>query len=83
MHCYQTKYPLLRPFVKQAYAFSLSHASLSSMTAIPTGNVFLIFAWGDGTSITRKPNSERTEYRNLCVSGQQLEVANHCVQNGR
>ncbi|MEK6478799.1 helix-turn-helix domain-containing protein [Catalinimonas sp. 4WD22] len=83
MYSYQVKHPLLRPIVKQAYAFTLSPGSLDSMTAIPTGNVFLIFAWGDGTSITRKPNAfERTEYRNLCVSGQQLEVANHCVQEG-
>lgn len=75
--------PLLRPYVKQVHHFTINPMAMSSMTAIPTGNVFLSLFWGSGAYVTQRPNTtERAETRGIFISGQQSEIAHQWVKEG-
>ncbi len=83
MYSFQPQQPLLRPYVKQIHHFSIRPTALSSMTIIPTGNVFLSLFWGSGAFVTQRPNStERAVSGGIFISGQQFEIAHLCVNNG-
>ena len=75
--------PLLSPYVKQIHQFTVKPQGLTSMTAVPTGNVFLSIFWGSGGYTTQRPKSEeRTASGGVYLSGQQFEVAHHWVKEG-
>ncbi|WP_377489084.1 helix-turn-helix domain-containing protein [Pontibacter toksunensis] len=83
MQIYQPQHLLLKPYVKQIHRFTVTPNGLSSMTAVPTGNVFLSIFWGSGKYVTRGPSStERSESGGVFISGQQFEIAHHWVQGG-
>ncbi|WP_162056148.1 helix-turn-helix transcriptional regulator [Pontibacter pamirensis] len=83
MILHQPQQQLLRPFIKQVHQFTVNPQGLSSMTAVPTGNVFLSLFWGSGGYTTQRPNStERTASGGIYISGQQFEIAHHWVKEG-
>lgn len=83
MYSFQPQQPLLRPYVKQIHRFTLSPGKLSSMTAIPTGNVFFSLFWGNTDYIFQRPNTkEQAHAGSVYISGQQFEIAHHWINEG-
>src|SRR5690606_11528531 len=75
--------PLLRPYVKQIHHFTINSQGITSMTAIPTGNVFLTLIWGSGSFVNQRPSSSKISYRQgIFISGQQFEIARHWAEGG-
>lgn len=76
MQTLQQQQLLLQPYIKRSHYLKLGIENLTSMTAIPTGNIFFTIFWGCGALVTNKRNlMEFAGNGGIYVSGQQLEVA--------
>ncbi len=74
---------LLWPYVKEINRFTLNPNGFSSMTVVPTGNIFLSIFWGSGQYISKRPSTTELATRGgINISGQQFEIANLWVTEG-
>lgn len=84
MYSYQPRHPLLRSYVKQIYSYTLHSGDLTSVTIVPTGNLFLALLWGNEEYFIQRPKSTQpAEGDDVIVSGQQLEIGNLWVREGQ
>src|SRR5690554_1354668 len=81
----QTSLPLqiyLQPYLLKAYHFKFGLNYLSSLTAIPKGNIFLFVVWGRGTwEHCGLSHLEMTKNEGLYILGPQSEITIFSTKN--